>query len=40
MDNIQMDIQKWDACMDCFALAQYRDRWLALVNPVMNLQVP
>jgi hypothetical protein len=26
--------------MDWIDLAQYRDRWLALVNVVMNLSVP
>jgi hypothetical protein len=35
-----MDLQE-EGCggIDWFALAQVRDRWLALVNTVMNLQV-
>jgi 3-oxoacyl-ACP reductase-like protein len=40
-DNIKMDLQEmgcWD--MDWIELAQDRDRWRALVNPVMNLGVP
>jgi hypothetical protein len=32
--------RKWDGVMDWIDLAQVRDRWRALVNAVMNLQVP
>jgi hypothetical protein len=41
MDYIKMDIQK-EGCgsMDWIKLAQYRDRWQALVNGVMNPWVP
>jgi hypothetical protein len=40
-DNIKMDLQE-EGCggMDLIDLAQDRDRWLALVNAVMTLQVP
>ena len=31
---------KWDGGMDWIDLAQNRDEWRALVNPVMNLLVP
>jgi hypothetical protein len=36
-----MDLReiRWDG-MDWIDLAQDRDRWRALVNTVMNLQVP
>jgi len=40
-DNIKMDLQAvvcWG--MDWIKLAQDRDRWQALVNVAMNLQVP
>jgi hypothetical protein len=33
--------KKWDqGCMDWNGLAQDRDRWLVLMNVVMNFQVP
>ena len=40
-DNIKMDLQEvgWGG-MDWINLAQDRDRWQALVNMVMNIQVP
>jgi hypothetical protein len=39
-DNIKMDLLEVGWGMDWIDLAQYRDRWLALLNAVMNLQVP
>jgi hypothetical protein len=41
VDNIKMDLRErgWDG-MDWIHLAQDRDQWRALVNTVMNLQVP
>jgi hypothetical protein len=41
VDNIKMDLREigWDD-MDWLALAQDRNQWRALVNTVMNLQVP
>jgi hypothetical protein len=41
VDNIIIDLREieWDG-MDWIDLAQDRDQWSALVNTVMNLQVP
>ena len=40
-DNIRMDLQKvGSGGMDWIELAQDRDKWLTLVNVVMNLGVP
>jgi hypothetical protein len=37
---LKLIFRKWDGGMDWIDLAQDRDRWQALVNMVMNLQVP
>jgi hypothetical protein len=41
VNNIKMDLREigWDG-MDWIDLAEDRDQWSALVNTVMNLQVP
>jgi hypothetical protein len=40
-DNIRMDLRETEfGDLDWIHLAQDRDRWQALVNMVMNLQVP
>ena len=37
---VKWNFKEWDGCMDWIDLAQDRDWWRALVDPVMNLQVP
>jgi len=39
-DNIKMDLREVGGDGDCMELAQDRDRRQALVNTVMNFQVP
>jgi hypothetical protein len=39
-DNIKMDLQEVGWAWAGFELAQDRDRWLAVVDAVMNLRVP
>ena len=39
-DNIKMDLQDVGGGGDWMELAQYRYRWRALVNTVMNFRVP
>jgi hypothetical protein len=39
-DNIKMDLREGWGGLDWINLAQDRDKWRALVNAVMNLQVP
>jgi hypothetical protein len=41
VDNIKMDVREigWIG-MDWIDLAQDRDQWRALLNTVMNLQIP
>jgi hypothetical protein len=41
VDNIRMDLGEVGWCdVDWIGLAQDRNRWRALVNSVLNLQVP
>jgi hypothetical protein len=41
VDNIKIDLREkgWDG-VDWMDLAEDRDRWMALLNTVMNLRVP
>jgi len=40
-DNIKLDLKEVGCgCIDSMELAQDRNCWLALVNPVMNFRVP
>ena len=40
-DNIKLDLEEVGrGCGDWMELAQYRDRWRALVSTVMNFRVP
>jgi len=40
-NNIKMDFQEVGrGCVDWMEMAQYRDRWRALVSTVMNFRVP
>jgi hypothetical protein len=40
-DNIRLDLGEigWEV-VDCIHLAEHRDKWLDLMNMVMNFQVP
>jgi hypothetical protein len=41
VNNIKMDLIEIELSdMNWFDLAQDRDKWMAVVNPVMNLRVP
>jgi hypothetical protein len=41
VDNIKMDLREIEWCgTDWIDLPQDRDQWRALVNTIMNLQVP
>jgi hypothetical protein len=41
VDNIKMNLGEVGSCdVDWIGLAQYKKRWRALVNSVLNLQVP
>jgi hypothetical protein len=40
IDNIKMDLLEILGVVDWIGLAQDRYRWRALVNSVMNLQIP
>jgi hypothetical protein len=39
-DNIKIDLEEVGWGMDWIELAQYRDRWRALVNAERNLRFP
>jgi len=40
-DNVKMNLQEvGGGCGDWMELAQDRDKWRALLNAVMNFQVP
>ena len=39
LNDIKMDLEKWDGAMDWIYLVQDRNRWRALVTTAMNFRV-